>query len=176
MNPSYFFVSNQPYNLVDSSDPIFGNQKNYRTEHILEELTFQIRTSDREAVSILNGTSKGRIKNRFKEPVWSFSKFSRASTPWKRKKLQKTHRLLFQQPKKLPAKSFKKEAYFCAIRLYDVLQQKNIHLLIHRMKCPKIDFSRKWTIAALLIFQTNWFSIFQRFEDLSKLSLKVSQL
>ena len=156
MNPSYFFVTNQAYNFVDSSDPIFGNQKNYRTEHFLHKLIFQIRTSDREVVSMLNETSKKRIKFWFKEPVWSFSKFSQARTPWKRKNCTRLVVLLFQPPKNLPAKSFKTEAYFCAIRCFiaesywvfdtPIKVSKNWHFS-ERNNSSIIDFSEQ------LVFQ-----------------------
>ena len=53
-----------------------------------------------------------------KEPVWSFSKFSEAGTPWKRKNCRRLIVFFFQQSKKLPTKSFEKAALFCAIRCF----------------------------------------------------------
>ena len=116
MNLCYFFVSNQNYKFVHSSDPIFGNEKNYRTEHFLQEVIFQIRTSERAAVSVLKETSKQRMKIRTERTSLKILKnFSSKHTSKKNEKLQKFHLVFVPTMKKIPAKRFKKESYFCAI-------------------------------------------------------------
>ena len=90
VNLCYFFVSNQNYKFVHSSDPIFGNEKNYRTEHFLQEVIFQIRTSDRAAVSVLKETSKQRMKIRTERTSLKILKnFSSKHTSKKKRKTAK---------------------------------------------------------------------------------------
>ena len=152
MNLCYFFVSNQNYKFVHSSDPIFGNQKKLSNWSLSSRSYLSDKNVwQRSCLSVKRDKQTKNENSNPKEPVWNFSKIFQANTVRKKEKLQNFHLSFCSNNEKIYLlKDFKKNLTSV---LYDVSSQNFIHFLIHRTECPKVDPSPNWTVAAL---QTNW--------------------
>ena len=155
MNLCYFFVSNQNYKFVHSSDPIFGDQKKLSNWSLSSRSYLSDKNVwQRSCLSVKRDKQTKNENSNPKEPVWNFSKIFQANTlRKKRKNAEVSSFFLFQQWKNYLLKDLKKNLTSV---LYNVSSQNFIHFLIHGKECPKVEPCPNWTIAALLILQTNW--------------------